>query len=186
MNIVLIGYRCTGKTTVGTLLAAATGMGFVDIDRLITDREGLSIPSIVSRSGWEHFRSLERHLVIETGMKDNLVVATGGGVVMDTENIARLREHGTLFWLKARSVTIAKRMLRHSLEGCHRPSLTGCGSLEEIDRLLTVRSPLYEQACDYEVDGDRSEPREMAAEILALLGEERRRPVGTQPSATAG
>ena len=94
MNIVLIGYRCSGKTEVGKILARELGMGFIDTDLLIEENTGCSIESIVSEKGWDHFRKIERKTIAEVSEKDNVAIATGGGVVMDRNNVHNLNRNG--------------------------------------------------------------------------------------------
>ena len=88
MNIVIIGYRCTGKTTAGKILAEELDWDFVDTDHLITLRERSDIEGIISAKGWEYFRLLEKMVIHELSEKNRIVIATGGGVVMD-DNIGR-------------------------------------------------------------------------------------------------
>ena len=83
MNIILIGYRCTGKSSVGKLLALGLSRDFLDTDILIANDAGYPIETIIEKNGWDRFRDLERKIVEDTTKVDNLVIATGGGVVMD-------------------------------------------------------------------------------------------------------
>ena len=92
MNLVLIGYRGSGKSTVGRRLAASLKMTFVDTDDLIEEREGISITDIVKSHGWGHFRKLENHVIEEISKKDLLVIAPGGGAVLDTDNVKALKK----------------------------------------------------------------------------------------------
>ena len=94
MNIVLIGYRCSGKTGVGKILACKLEKYFVDIDSLIEKRAGCSIKGLVSKSGWDHFRMIEKKMIERVSKKGNLIIATGGGAVMDKENIKNLKRNG--------------------------------------------------------------------------------------------
>ena len=82
MNIVLIGYRCSGKTTVGKALASMLNMQFIDTDQAVEKSSGRSIDQIVMRSGWAQFRALEKEIISRAAAKDKLVIATGGGVVL--------------------------------------------------------------------------------------------------------
>jgi shikimate kinase len=92
VNIVLIGYRCSGKTAVGKILAKELGRDFLDMDALIEENARCSIETIISQNGWNHFRGIERGLTEEVSSKDNLVIATGGGIVMDEENVKNLKK----------------------------------------------------------------------------------------------
>ena len=103
MNIVLIGYRCSGKTAVGKIVARELGRNFLDMDALIEENAGCSIETIISRKGWDHFREIEKRLVEEVSRKDNLIIATGGGVVVDEGNVKNLRKNGWIVWLNGKA-----------------------------------------------------------------------------------
>jgi shikimate kinase len=169
MNIVLIGYRCTGKTAVGKILARELGRGFLDTDRLVEEETGSSIQGLVSGKGWDHFREREKSLIEEVTEEDNLVIATGGGVVMDKENIDNLKGNGWIVWLKADAAVIKERMGREERSGTVRPSLTGSDPIEEIDRVLSSRASLYGEAADLMVDTSASSPREVADLVMKAL-----------------
>ena len=169
MNIVLIGYRCSGKTEVGKTLATELGRDFLDIDALIEKNTGDPIQQIVSGKGWDHFREIEKRLVAEISRKDHLVVATGGGFVMDEENVQNLKKNGWLVWLNAGCDVLRHRMVKDSESGRARPSLTGANPLEEIKEVLTIRKPLYERAADFMVDTGILSIGEVAAAIIKAL-----------------
>ncbi|MDQ1334617.1 MAG: shikimate kinase, partial [Thermodesulfobacteriota bacterium] len=158
MNIVLIGYRCSGKTHVGRLLTGDLDVAFLDTDILIEEKAGIPIPSYVSRYGWRDFRRVERAVIEEIASKDNSVIATGGGVVMDPENVMNLRRNGWVVWLAAGAKAIRERMTRAQQEGDFRPPLSGSDPLEEIDSILRERTPAYESASDYHVWTDGQTP----------------------------
>ena len=171
MNIVLIGYRCSGKTSVGQTLAEALNRDFMDTDELIEGKVGRSIEAIIARDGWDCFRDMEKEIIEEVSGRDHLVIATGGGVVLDRENIRRLRGKGLLIWLKGSAAILKERMERQQREGTSRPSLTGKGPLEEIEQVLKIRTPLYEKATDLTVNGDALSVTDVAAAILDRLPE---------------
>ena len=100
-NLFLIGYRCTGKTSAGKTLAAKLGLTFVDVDRVITAEVGCSIAEFIAANGWGAFREKERHIIARLSERDRQVVAAGGGAVIATENVARMRSSGKVIWLKA-------------------------------------------------------------------------------------
>jgi len=169
MNIVLIGYRCSGKTAVGKILARELGRNFLDTDVLIEENAGCSIETVVSRRGWDHFREIEKRLIKEVCRKDNLVIATGGGVVMDEENVKNLKRNGWIVWLNGKAEALKDRMDREQRSGKIRPSLTGADPLEEIKQVLDVRTPLYERTATLVVDTSTLSLREVSALIMKSL-----------------
>jgi len=166
MNIVLIGYRCSGKTHVGRMLAGDLGMAFWDTDRLIEEKTGMPIPVYVSLAGWGDFRRVERKVVQEIADRDHSVVATGGGVVIDPENMKALKKNGWLVWLAASPAVIRTRMALALEQGEDRPPLSGTDPVEEIDSMLRERTPLYERASDFQVQADGMSPEAVVQAIL--------------------
>jgi shikimate kinase len=152
MNVVLIGYRCSGKTEVGQSLAEKMNRPFLDTDVLIEQRSGSTIEAMVAAGGWDRFRDCERLVVAEVSQKSPLVIATGGGVVLDGDNVRNLKRKGWLVWLKAPANVLRDRMSRDRYRGKGRPSLTDAGPLDEIEAVLKQREPLYEKASDWAVD----------------------------------
>jgi shikimate kinase len=175
MNIVLIGYRCSGKTAVGKILANELGRDFLDTDVLIEERACCSIETLISTKGWDHFREIEKGLVEEISMRDGLVIATGGGVVMDEENVKNLKENAWIIWLNGRPGVLKDRMGKEQRSGKGRPSLTGADPLVEIEQVLSIRRPLYEQAGDLMVDTSNLSIRKTAALIMKNLPKESQR-----------
>ena len=165
MNLVLIGYRGTGKSAVGALLAARLGMPCIAMDALIVERAGMSIPDMVAQRGWPAFRELESAVARELSRRDDIIIDTGGGVIERHENIAALRVNGLLIWLKASVETIIAR-----IQGdIQRPSLTGGRSFtDEVADVLARRAPLYRSAAHHEIDTDPLTPEEAADRIVAL------------------
>ncbi|HKP00347.1 MAG TPA: shikimate kinase, partial [Nitrospiraceae bacterium] len=148
MNIVLIGYRGTGKSTVGKLLAARLGRELVSTDAEIMKRAKRTIPEIVTQEGWEYFRNLESDICRELASRDKLVIDTGGGAILRTQNVEALKKNGTLFWLTASVETIEKRIGGDD----QRPSLTGSKSfVDEIQDVLRERTPNYQAAADHTI-----------------------------------
>ena len=163
MNIVLIGYRGTGKSVVGKILAAQLGRRLVSTDEEIIRRAGKSIPDIVAAHGWEYFRDLETAVCQDLAGRDNLVIDTGGGAILRQENVKVLKNNGRLFWLTASVETIAARIGGDS----QRPSLTGTKShVVEIRDVLSERTPKYQAAADHLIPTDRRSVEELAKTIL--------------------
>ena len=169
MNIILIGYRCTGKTTIGEILAERLGWPLVDTDTLIQDRAGRSIQEIVAEGGWADFRRREREIIADVAARDRQVISAGGGAVLDEENAKALRALGRVVLLTASPETIWGRMQADPKTAAERPNLTDSGGIAEIRNLLAERRPKYLAACHYEIPTDRFSPEETAGRILAWL-----------------
>jgi shikimate kinase len=166
MNVVLIGYRGTGKSTVGTIAAARLGRMLVSTDAEVVKLAGRSIPEIVEAHGWEYFRDLEAKVCQELAGRTGLVVDTGGGAILRARNVEVLKETGRLFWLTASVSTITERIGQDS----QRPSLTGGKSfLDEIQDVLHDRIPKYQAAADDVIETDGRSVEQVADEILARL-----------------
>jgi shikimate kinase len=161
-NLVLLGYRGTGKSTVAKLLSVRTGWPVVSLDRAIVEHAGLAIPEIVARFGWPGFREREREEVARAAGLVRHILDCGGGVVEDPRNVAALREGGFCVLLTAEVSTIAARI---GGDG-NRPSLTGKSIVEEIEEKLAQRGPLYRAAADLVAATDHKTPDETVAEIL--------------------
>jgi shikimate kinase len=175
MNIVLIGYRCSGKTVVGKTLADKLQKDFIDTDTLIEENAGSAIETIIAEKGWRFFREIEKKMIAEVSEKHNQVIATGGGASMDTDNVKCLKRNGWIVWLNGRPEVLAVRMTTDQRRGRVRPTLTGVDPLKEISALLSVRAPFYEQASDFKIDTSTLTPRETADLIINNLPEKARR-----------
>jgi shikimate kinase len=168
MNLVLIGYRGTGKSTVAGLLAEQLEMEVVSLDREIVRQAGRSVADIVAERGWPHFRDLESEVTKRICERDRIIIDAGGGVILRPENVRHLRRRGTLFWLRASVPVIVARIE----SGTDRPALTpGRSFTEEVQDVLRERTPLYRSAADYHVDTDARSPGEVAAEVARLYAE---------------
>ena len=169
MNLVLIGYRGTGKTTIGEILAEKLAWPLVDTDTLIQDRAGRSIQEIVAKGGWPDFRRRERETIADVAARDRQVISAGGGAVLDEANARALRAGGRVVLLTASPETIWDRMQADPKTAAERPNLTDSGGIAEIRNLLEERRPKYQAACHYEIPTDRFSPEETAGRILAWL-----------------
>jgi shikimate kinase len=161
-NVVLLGYRGTGKSTVAVLLSAQTGWPVVSLDRAIVERAGMAIPEIVARFGWPGFREREREEVRRAASLSRHILDCGGGVVEDPRNVEVLKESALCILLTAQVATIATRIGWDS----NRPSLTGKSIVEEIEEKLAQRGPLYRAAADIVMATDDVSPAQTVAEIL--------------------
>ncbi|MCX5709171.1 MAG: shikimate kinase, partial [Candidatus Omnitrophica bacterium] len=142
MNIYLVGFMGTGKTSVGKELAKKTKRHFVDLDELIELREKRSIADIFSKSGEPYFRKTESKALKEVSCEKNFVVGCGGGIVLDKNNIKVMKKTGLVVCLKATPQVILKRVC-----GCaHRPLLNVADQKKRITHLLKLRAPYYAKA----------------------------------------
>jgi Shikimate 5-dehydrogenase len=162
-RVVLTGYRGTGKTAIGTLLAQKLGVPFVDTDALIEKQVGRPVTEIFLKDGEDAFRALERS-VIATLPQENAVIGTGGGSVNDPENMERLRKGSVCVLLKSDYATIERRLSR-----APRPPLTDLPLREEIRRMIERRRRQYAASADFCVNTSTTTPDQAADRILFLL-----------------
>jgi shikimate kinase len=154
MNIFLIGFRCSGKTSVGRSLAMRLGRPFLDADSELVKEQELNISEIVNKQGWNVFREIESDIIKRFCELDDHVVATGGGAVLNELNVKLMKRSGKLVWLKAKPETIKERILQDKKTKDFRPPLTSKGSVDEVQETLQNRNPFYEKAMDFDVDTD--------------------------------
>ncbi|UCE81663.1 MAG: shikimate kinase [Deltaproteobacteria bacterium] len=169
MNLYLVGYRCTGKTSVGRLLSDAMGWTFVDMDNELVAEAGIPIEDIVNSRGWKYFREREAQLLEKLSQATKQVISTGGGIVTVPENVATMRGSGKVIWLHASPATIAERMEADIDTARQRPPLHGNDSLAEIEEVFAERLPLYDEAMHLQVETDGLSQREVAEHILRWL-----------------
>lgn len=169
MNIYLIGYRCTGKTTLGRELARELGWEFVDMDDLLVTEAGQSISEMVAEKGWSYFRDRERDLLSRLAGTDPMVVGTGGGIVLDPDNVAEMRASGKVVWLQCNSDTINQRIQGDARTEKMRPALTDKGLQAEIESVLQEREPLYSSAAHFSLATDEGDIQGLCKEIIAKL-----------------
>ncbi|MDA3971779.1 MAG: shikimate kinase AroL [Desulfobulbaceae bacterium] len=152
VNIILIGYRATGKTTVGRLLADRLGFSFVDVDQAIEQQEGRCIADMVQQHGWDYFRQREKEMLVELADQKNHVIATGGGAILHQDIWPSLKQSGLVIWLKADIQTICRRLANDAVSDSQRPSLTGEDIQQEVSPVLRERTPLYETSSHLTLD----------------------------------
>ena len=167
--IFLIGYRGTGKTTVGRLVAERLGWESIDADDEIERRAGKSIAAIFADNGEAAFRDLEAAVVADLCRRTQLVVAPGGGAVLRAATRDAMRAAGPVVWLTAGVDTIAQRLAADVASGSRRPNLTAAGGRAEIEALLAERTPIYRACATFVVDTEGKTPAEVADEIVAHL-----------------
>lgn len=163
MRAVLIGFRGTGKTEVGRLLAHMEAVPFFDTDQMIEESAGKTIYEIFSDDGEEEFRRRERKIIASLQPGD-AVIATGGGAILNPENVRRLRTGGTVFLLQADESAIEKR-----IRDTRRPSLTRLPLRDEIRALLAERRDAYLSAADFCIDTSIKNANEVSLEIHRIL-----------------
>ncbi len=166
MNIILIGYRGTGKSTVAKILGQRLGRQVISTDAEIVKEAGQSIPQIVEQFGWDHFRELETRMCQKLQDQTDLVIDTGGGLILKEENAKILKANGRIVWLTAEIPTIVKRISGDT----QRPSLSGTKTfVEEIEDILKERTPKYQAAANHIIPTDHNPPHQIADSILSLL-----------------
>ncbi len=169
MNLVLIGYRATGKTTLARHLAARLGWDWTDADVEIENRAGKSIARIFAEDGEKAFRDLEVEVVADLCRRERLVLAAGGGAPMREESRRAMRQSGHVVWLTATPETILARMTADATTADRRPSLTNRPPLEEIVQLLGRREPVYRETAHQIVDTEGKSPEALLEEIISKL-----------------
>ncbi len=169
-NIVLIGYRGSGKTSVGRLLADRLGWAFVDTDDLIESQAGTSIADIFATEGEAGFRAREREAIAKATQDARRVIAVGGGAVTDRRNVERLRLAAKVVWLTAQPDVLWQRINQDDRTRATRPNLTPGGGLEEVRRVLADRESAYRDASDFAIDTEQQDSRRVAGAVLATLG----------------
>jgi shikimate kinase len=167
LNIALFGFMGVGKTAVGKILATLTGTSYVDLDEIIVDRAGKTIPEIFKEEGEPAFRGIERAVTREVAGLDGQVIACGGGTVLDDENLANLRRSSKMVLLIAEPRVILERVKK---DDDNRPLLATDDKLSQIQSLLKSRESGYMRAADIVVDTSKRTPEQVAEEILEQLG----------------
>lgn len=165
-NIVLIGMRGGGKTTVARHLSEKLNKKLADLDAMIEKEEGMNITDMVKKFGWEYFRDRESEAVKEIAKQKDLIVSTGGGVINRPENIAALKQRGILIFLSSSAKTLARRIDQDE----ERPRLTEAATtLKEVEAVLAERKKLYEAAADEIINDEGLTLAEKVEEVMARL-----------------
>ncbi len=165
-GVALVGYRGTGKSTVGRLLADRLGLEFVDADRVLEDRLGRPIARVFAEDGEPAFRDAEAGALAELTTRTGIVLATGGGAILRPENRLALRRFGFVAWLTAEPEVLAARLAANPGD---RPALTDRGLLDEIATVLEARLPFYAEVADAAIETADRTPAEVAEVIAARL-----------------
>ena len=163
-NIILTGFMGTGKSTLGRLLAERLQYRFIDTDVEIESRNGCSVATIFKEQGEAAFRTMESELVAELAQRRRLVIATGGGLVMNPANVERLSASGTIICLTAETGEILERVAR---QADVRPLLQESDPRARVNELLRQREPVYAQFAQLSTTG-RS-PDSLVSTLLEML-----------------
>lgn len=147
-NIVLIGFMGSGKTSVGKKLSMTLKREFIDMDDFIENKEGMSINDIFSTKGEAYFRGLERELCKRFSQPKSKIIATGGGVIKNGENVANLKKGGIIIYLRSNPKSIAHNLRYDNT----RPLLAGGNKEEKIAELMAEREPTYNKCADVIID----------------------------------
>jgi len=174
LNLILIGYRASGKTSVGKKVSELLGLPFCDTDELVQQRAGKSIRRIVEEEGWPGFRRAEKAAIAEVARRDKVVIALGGGAVMGPDNVEMLKKRGWFVWLQADEATLHDRLKGDGTTPEQRPPLARPGGTDETE-LLAVRGPVYRKLADLIVDTTRMTVEQAAETILAGLDSAKRK-----------
>ncbi len=169
-KIFLIGYRATGKTSVGRELARMLGCAFLDLDDRVEAAAGTTISQIVEKNGWEAFRKMEAEALkdaLDSGKR--MVVACGGGIILHPELMEEATNTSIVVWLTAPMEVMKKRITSDSKSATRRPSLSGESIEEEILGILKQREPLYEKYSHFQIDTFEKGPFQLAREISEAI-----------------
>lgn len=161
-NIVLIGMRGSGKTTIAKLLSKKLSKEYLELDKILAEKTGMSISEIVEKNGWDYFRKQESKIIKEVALHEDKIISTGGGMITRPENIDALKKNGVFVWLQASFETLLKRSGHNS----NRPALTDKKTIkEELAELLKQRAKLYRQSADIIIKTDQKNKLEIVNQI---------------------
>ncbi len=166
-NVILVGARGSGKTTMGARLAGLLGKAFVDVDDAVVAEAGKPVSGIVAEGGWEAFRALEAQAVARLCSEENRIIATGGGAVLDEGSRQAMKGGGLVFYLKADADTLLARLAADP-KAAQRPALTDKTPEQEMQGVLAERGPLYEEVADQVIDATGT-PQQITVAMLDAL-----------------
>lgn len=168
MVVTLIGYRGAGKSTLAPRIASALGWAWLDADVELERRAGRTIKEIFAAEGEAGFRARERELMHELLMSDRLVLAAGGGCILNEATRRELMEAGPVVWLTAPAEVLAARIAGDATTADRRPNLAG-GGLEEVKAMLAKREPLYRECATFVCNVNSGTTDELLSSILTKL-----------------
>lgn len=168
-NISLVGFRCTGKSTVAALLAQRLGFEHVNADQSIVDRAGKSISAIFEEDGEEAFRAIEADITAESCRRSGIILDTGGGALMNPQSFENVTSNCFVVLLEADIDTIIERMKEDPATSTNRPSLTDLDMRREVEHLLSIRNDTYRAAGDIVIDTTSNAYAAIVDEIVAAF-----------------
>lgn len=168
-TIYIIGFRGCGKTTIGYILSKKLKYKFKDTDELIQKNYNTTISNLVNTEGWEKFRKIESEILRNTAEK-NTIVSTGGGIILNKNNITFMRKKGVVFYLFATVEILKMRLLKDFKKNLdQRPNLTNYKSIDdEIDQVLKNRLNVYKKTAHFTINANQS-PKKIVQQILKNL-----------------
>ncbi len=169
MTITLIGYRGVGKSTIAPLLASRLGWNWADADALIEQGAGRSIAEIFQQEGEPGFRMREAGVFSELLTQDRLVIAAGGGAILDPQTRKAIRAAGPAIWLTASIDSILARIHADETTAARRPALSGADPRTEIEVQLAKRTPLYAETATQTIDTAGRSPASIVDEMMLTL-----------------
>jgi len=168
-NVILIGYRGTGKTTVARLLASRLGWNWIDADQFLETKYATAIRRIFEQEGEAGFREKESVVLADLCQRERHVIATGGGAILREANRVLLKGAGIVIWIRLDADAIWARLVSDPSSSERRPPLTDKNGREEVEELLAIREPLYRSTADLEIDATGLGPEDVAKEILTRI-----------------
>jgi shikimate kinase len=169
----LVGYRGSGKTVVGKLLADELGWELVDTDALVEHAVGMTIAEYFAQDGEAAFRQCESQalqaVTARLGAGERLLVSTGGGIILDPNNVSQMRQRGVVVWLRASVDVLERRIGGDPATLGARPALQGSSSVSEVGAVLKTRLPLYEAAAHVTISTDSLTPTQVTGDALRLI-----------------
>lgn len=166
MHIVLIGYRCAGKTTVGRIVAERLGLRFFDTDKLVEAKAKMPISRIFEEAGEGEFRRLESEVIEEISGGDGKVIAVGGGGVIRQRNVTNLKKGGKLFFLQVSPEEVRKRLDKDPAAVASRPPLIRDDVVDEAREMIGRRERFYREAADFTIVSNGRTPEDVAEEVM--------------------
>jgi len=166
-NIILVGPMGAGKTTIGKQLAQQLGRDFYDSDREIEEHTGANIPLIFELEGEEGFRKREKNILIELTQKQGIVLATGGGAVLEPDNRAQLANNGFVIYLSAPLAQLFNRTSKDR----NRPLLQTENPRKKLEEIIATRDPLYREVADIIIETDDKPVRNVVKNLLLKISE---------------